>query len=233
MSLGCPRWGCWLRDSRLGPATSLLGPSHCMIQAENDSQALPWLKPSAQPVCALENWTDLARNQGAWRQTGEMEKLKTKHSPIKQRDISQLQIVRRVHLGFCLAGSDGEAFPLQLQAMDRCPLLAPAIPTGAVELQMLGVPMHVALRVGKVFRGHISDPVMPQKLPMGVPPSPACSCLRQVVAGPAPPTQVQQFPRGLHSSCWREIFLFPPVIPFGFLYKHLHCFPQRGNIRLV
>lgn len=29
-------------------------------QAENDSLVLPWLKLTAQSVCALENWTDLA-----------------------------------------------------------------------------------------------------------------------------------------------------------------------------
>lgn len=74
-----------------------------------------------------------------------MEKLKTKRDPLKQRNnISQLQIVRKVHLGFNLAGSDGEPAPFQLQAMGRWSLLGPAVPTGAVALQLLGVPMHVA-----------------------------------------------------------------------------------------
>lgn len=79
-----------------------------------------------------------------------MEKHKTKRDPVKLRDnVSQLQIVRKVHLGFGLAGREGEPAALLLQAMGRRPPLGPAVPAGVVALQMLRVPMHVALAVGK------------------------------------------------------------------------------------
>lgn len=91
----------------------------------------------------------------------------------------QLQIVRKVHLGFGLAGSNSEPAPLQPQAMGRCPLLGP----GAVGLQLCGVPMHAALMVGKVFGGCGSGLAIPRKPPAGVPPSLACSHLRHVAAG--------------------------------------------------
>lgn len=83
-------------------------------------------------------------------------------------------------MGFGLAGGDGEPAPLHLQAMGRCLLLGPAVPTGAVALQMVGVPMHAALMVGKVFGGCVPGPAIPRKPPVGVPPSPARSCRRHV-----------------------------------------------------
>lgn len=114
-----------------------------------------------------------------------MEKHKTQCDPVKQRNnISQVQIVGKVHLGLGLAGSDGEPAPLQPQAMGRCPLLGPAVPTGAAALQLLGVPMHVVLTVGKVFGGCVSGLAIPRKPPVRVPPSPACSHLRRVATLP-------------------------------------------------
>lgn len=137
-------------------------------------------------VCLGKLWTGLAQTQGTWRQIGKMEKHKTKRDPVKQKNnVSQLQIVRKVHLGFGLAGSDGDPAPLQLQAMDRCPLLCPAVPAGSVALQLLGVPIHAALMVGKVFGGCVSGPEISRQPPIGVPPSLTCSHLRHVAAGPA------------------------------------------------
>lgn len=168
----CSCWGCWVRDSRLGPgsaATSLLGPSHCTVQAENDSLALPW--PSlGVPWKTGQAWPEPREpgdKLGRWRNS--------KQNTAKQSSISQLQIVRKVHGGFCLAGSDGEAFPLQLQAMARCPLLGPAVPTGAGELQLVGVPRNVGFLTQRVHFWPSDAP----KLPMGVPPSPDCFCARQ------------------------------------------------------
>lgn len=91
-----------------------------------------------------------------------MEKHKTKRDPVKQRNnIFQVQSIKKVRLGFGLAGSDGEQAPLQLQATGRCLFLCPAVPAGAVALQLVGVSMHAALIVEKVFGKCISGPTIP------------------------------------------------------------------------
>lgn len=170
---------------------------------------------------------DLACNQGAWRQTGKTEKHKPKHDPVKQReDTSQLQIARKVHVGFGLAGSNGEPAPLQLQTMGRCPLLFP--PVGARALQVLGLPMHGALMMGKVFGGYISVPVILQKPPIRLSLFPAWAHLRHILAGPATLPRVSPSPNVSGESLF-SCFL---CLCFASLLC-LRCFPQEGSISWI
>lgn len=86
-------------------------------------------------------------------------------------------------MGFDLAGSDGEPAPFQLQATGRWCLLGPAVPTGAVALQLLGVHMHVAPHDGGggLWRVHFWPSYSPKATHRGVAlpsllPSQACCC---------------------------------------------------------
>lgn len=162
-----------------------------------------------------------------------MEKHETKRDPVKLRDnISQLQIVRKVHSGFGLAGREGEPAAVRLQATGKRPPLGPAVPTGAVALQMLRVPVHVALAVGK--EGAFLARRFPESHPWGCNPPQIFAISGTLRRGQQRCHVCNRFQmictcRQLPGKSFFSCFLCLRFAPFG----RLSCFPRQGNIRWV